>query len=128
MRRAFVIVLLLIPACGGGDGGGASVTMAAGQQFEPASLTVKPGAIVTFSSESPESHTVTAYDGSFPDGGDYFSSGGAPSEAEARANVADALLNEGDSYEVTLTRPGTYRYFCIPHESQGMKGTITVTE
>ncbi|QBQ54317.1 plastocyanin/azurin family copper-binding protein [Nitrosococcus wardiae] len=28
----------------------------------------------------------------------------------------------GGTYRHTFTVPGTYRYFCIPHEAQGMMG------
>jgi plastocyanin len=31
---------------------------------------------------------------------------------------------DGDTFEFTFTKPGTYQYFCRPHQS--MFGTITV--
>jgi plastocyanin len=34
-------------------------------------------------------------------------------------------LSHGQSYSVTLTKPGTYQYICTIHPN--MKGTITVT-
>lgn len=102
--------------------------MVDGQRFEPASLSVQMGTTVRWVSEAEDPHTVTAYADSLPEDAEYFSSGGAPGEEEARADVAEGLIREGDTYEVTLNAPGTYRYFCIPHEAQGMTGTITVTE
>lgn len=133
MRRTHVaaLPLLVLAACGGSGGGGGGsgdVTMVQGQQFEPAAITVSAGETITFVSDSPEPHTVTAYEESLPEGAGFFSSGGAPSEEEARSELGEALIKDGGTFEITLETPGTYRYFCIPHESQGMKGTITVTE
>ena len=48
------------------------------------------------------------------------------SEEEARDNLADALVGQEGTYEVTFDEPGTYEYFCIPHEQQGMRGTVEV--
>ena len=36
-------------------------------------------------------------------------------------------LAPGATYRHTFSVPGTYRYFCIPHEAAGMLGTIVVT-
>ncbi len=32
----------------------------------------------------------------------------------------------GRSFSRRFTEPGTYRYFCIPHEGAGMLGTVIV--
>ncbi|CAN5627432.1 hypothetical protein BH24ACT26_BH24ACT26_03110 [soil metagenome] len=95
-------------------------------RFIPEAITVKVREPVTFTNEGGEAHTVTAYEDRIPQGAEYFSSGGLASESEARENTAESLITEGDSFEVTLETPGTYEYFCIPHEQQGMKGTIVV--
>jgi plastocyanin len=34
------------------------------------------------------------------------------------------LIEPGDQFEVTLTVPGVYDYFCAPHEVAGMVGRI----
>ena len=36
------------------------------------------------------------------------------------------LVNPGSHFEVTLTIPGVYDYFCMPHEVAGMVGRIVV--
>jgi plastocyanin len=36
------------------------------------------------------------------------------------------LVGPGDRFEVTLTVPGVYDYFCVPHEIAGMVGRIIV--
>jgi hypothetical protein len=37
-------------------------------------------------------------------------------------------VNPGDHFEVTLTVPGVYDFFCLPHEAAGMVGRIIVGE
>ena len=127
------LVLLVVPlaafgACGGGGGGepGANeVLMVNGQRFDPESLTVSVGDTVTFTNSSSETHTVTAYEDEVPEGG-YFASGGFASEEEAKADLSGGLVDPEETYEVTFDEPGTYGYFCIPHEGTGMTGEITV--
>lgn len=125
MRKiGLLLVALAVSACSSGGGGGDAVSMAEGQRFEPQSLTVAPGTTVTFTNDSAEAHTVTAYEGA----PEYFSSGGFGTEEQARDNLADAMIGQDGTYEFTFDEPGTYEYFCIPHEQQGMKGTIVVEE
>ncbi len=100
--------------------------MVEGHRFEPGSLNVSVGATVTFTNDTDESHTVTAREGSLPDGADFFDSGGAPDERAAHRVLAEGLVGPGESYEVTFEVPGNYRYFCIPHESDGMDGVVVV--
>ena len=119
------LLVALVGACAGTNDG-ATVDMAAGQSFEPKRVTVDAGQTVVFSNTSDESHTVTAYGDDLPDGADYFASGDFSDEEAARGSVSEGLLEAGDEFEVTLTEPGTYTYFCIPHESSGMQGTIVV--
>ena len=98
------------------------------QRFEPAQITIPAGDTLVFRNESGEAHTVTAYGDELPEGAEYFASGGFSSESAARDNVGDGLLTEGQTFRLTLDTPGTYRYFCIPHEQQGMRGTIVVEQ
>ena len=100
--------------------------MVDGQRFEPETVTIKAGDTLEWTNESSESHTVTAYDDGVPSDGDYFASGGFDDESAARDDLAGGLMTQGDTFEVTFADPGTYEYFCIPHESSGMKGTIVV--
>ena len=100
--------------------------MGGGQRFEPQELEVSAGAEIVFTNTSGEAHSVTAYSDGLPDAADYFSSGGFESEASARADLAGTLIREGETFSVSLTEPGTYRYFCVPHEDAGMIGRIVV--
>jgi plastocyanin len=126
MRRALVLALAgasyLVAGCASDD---SSVSME-GHSFEPASLTVQSGDPVEFTNDASEAHSVTAYDDGLPRRADYFATGGAQSEEEARSDIAAGLLQQGDKFELTLEVPGEYRYFCIPHEDDGMIGTIMV--
>ncbi|MGH2702902.1 MAG: cupredoxin domain-containing protein [Actinomycetota bacterium] len=124
-----LVIGLALGACAGGDGGdGNTVAMQSGQSFDPGTLTVSSGATVTFVNDSDEGHTVTAYEEELPEGAPYFSSGDFESEDEARDDVAGGLLSAGQEFEVTFDQPGTYGYFCIPHESSNMSGRIVVEE
>ncbi|HIH93723.1 TPA: cupredoxin family copper-binding protein [Methanosarcina acetivorans] len=68
--------------------------------FNPDSVTISPGDTVRWTNLDLFTHTVTGPD---------FSSG---------------TLRDGDSYEFTFTREGTYRYYCSIHAS--MEGVVTV--
>ena len=97
----------------------ATVTMGNQLTFDPASITIKAGETVEFVNDSPLVHTVTADPAkarntdnvSLPEGAETFDSGN---------------LASGESFSHTFAEPGTYKYFCIPHEAVGMTGTIIV--
>lgn len=102
--------------------------MTAEQRFEPATIVVSVGEPVVFVNDSDEAHTVTADEEALPEGSSYFASGGFEDEAVARTSSSDGFILAGQTYSVDFNRPGTYEYFCIPHESSGMRGSIVVEE
>jgi plastocyanin len=72
--------------------------------------------------------SVTAYEGQLPAGADYWASGGFDSASAARAGwPQDRDIAEGETYEHTFETRGEDGYFCIPHESSDLVGTLTVT-
>jgi plastocyanin len=75
--------------------------------FEPANITVEPGTTVTWVQSGNNPHTTTSYDGLWDSG---MIEGGS-----------------GGTFSFTFEEPGTFDYFCIPHESLGMIGSVTVT-
>ena len=87
--------------------------------FDPFGIAVKPGATVKFvNRDKGNSHTVTAYHPTLfervrriPKNAEPFNSG---------------YLLPGDSFDLTLTVPGVYDFYCIPHERAGMVGRIVV--
>jgi plastocyanin len=100
--------------------------------FRPEELTVEAGTAVEFLNTSDHSHTVTAYQGLYPDGAEYWASGGFDSQDAAIDNWQSTeqrgKLEPGESYEHTFELPGTYEYYCIPHERSNMVGTIVAEE
>ena len=106
--------------------GARTVEMTTGFAFDPETVTVEVGGTVKWTNESDVGHTVTAYEDRLPDGGAFFASGGFESESAARTHVSDGLVGSDSEYEHTFDEPGTYDYYCIPHESSGMVGTVRV--
>ena len=104
-----------------------TVSMTGERAFEPESISVSVGETVTWANDSADAHTVTAEEQSLPDGAEYFASGGAASEDAAADDIAAGLMTEGEAFSVTFEEPGTYRYYCIPHRSEGMTGTVIVS-
>ena len=73
--------------------------------FSPRSVTIAAGGTVTWTwDDSADSllHNVT---------GDGFTSGDPTPKGR---------------YSFTFATPGTYTYFCVVHQSSGMRGTVTV--
>ena len=94
--------------------------------FEP-----RVGEPVVWRNTGARTHTVTAYESQIPDEAPFFASGGFEGTEAAR----DAWLQgggggiaSGETFEVTFDVPGTYDYFCIPHERAGMQNEFTVVE
>ena len=73
--------------------------------FDPSTLTVKAGMVVTWVNQDGAPHTIVSDTGS-------------------PAAFSSDSLSTGTSYTFTFTRPGTYTYHCSIHPS--MKGTIMV--
>ena len=71
--------------------------------FAPTTLAVPVGATVRWNNRDGEPHTIVSLDGLFRSG----------------------ALDEGDSFEYTFSKPGSYRYVCSIHPQ--MVGTIVVT-
>jgi plastocyanin len=72
--------------------------------FEPSTLTVSAGAVVTWRNQDDAPHTVIGTDSGSP--------------------IKSPPLDSGDGYSLTLTKPGTYHYFCSLHPH--MTGTVVV--
>lgn len=89
--------------------------------FAPLGLVVAPGTVLRFvNRDRGNSHTATSY---HPD---LF--GRARRIPAAAAPWDSGFLLPEESFEVRLTVPGVYDYYCIPHEMAGMAGRIIVGE
>ena len=104
----------------------ATVAMTNSNRFEPADIQISAGEQIVFLNSADGAHSVTAYEDLVPRDGEYFASGAFDGEREARDHIGEALIAPNEEFTITLEVPGTYRYFCIPHESQGMTGRIVV--
>lgn len=94
--------------------------------FEP-----RVGDRVVWYNTGMRTHTVTAYENLIPETATYFASGGFESETAAREAWLErggGGIESGQTFEYTFEVPGTYNYFCIPHEPAGMVGQFTVVE
>ena len=86
--------------------------------FDPIGLYVEPGTTVRWIVRA-NVHTTTAYH---------------PRNDHHSLRIPEAaapwdsgfLVNPGDHFDVTLTEPGVYDYYCTPHEAVGMVGRIIV--
>lgn len=87
--------------------------------YEPEKVTIEAGQTVRWDCDSTYLHTVTADPDKakdpkhvkLPEGADTFDSG---------------EIDPGESFSYTFNVPGSYRYFCIPHELAGMVGEVEV--
>ncbi|WP_276300786.1 plastocyanin/azurin family copper-binding protein [Halorussus lipolyticus] len=100
----------------GGGGGAKEVIVGPGGSlvFEPADLEITPGTTVNFVWES-DNHNIVP-DGQ-PDGADWQGTEGGASKT----------YDTGHEYSYTFETEGTFEYFCQPHKTAGMVGSITVT-
>jgi len=99
----------------------AVVTMTNDLRFVPDTVRVKEGQAVLWKNSSMIVHSVTGDPGMatlkgsarLPQGAKPFNSG---------------LLDPGGEFRHTFSVPGTYQYFCIPHEGVKMYGWVIVEE
>lgn len=102
--------------------------------FIPEEYTISVGDTVVWKNTSSRAHSVTAYENTIPADATYFASGGFDSEQAARKSWLrqkgrnGGKILGGKTYKHTFEVPGTYSYFCIPHEVVGMIGKIIVKE
>ncbi len=102
---SFVALLVFAPAAWAQ---GHEVTVRMGDNFfSPANVTVEPGTTVTWVNSGNNPHSTTSYDGLWDSG---LIEGGS-----------------GGTFSFTFEEPGTYDYFCIPHEDMDMVGSVTVS-
>jgi plastocyanin len=97
------------------------VRMTGDKSFEPKTITVKPGDTVVWKNVSDMVHTVT----------DIPAQAITKDDAALPANAKEfdsGLIQPGKDYSHTFTVPGTYKYFCVPHETVGMVGTVVVAK
>lgn len=88
--------------------------------FAPDSVQISVGETVRWDNTSLIAHTVTAD----PDEATLDESVHLPEGAEP---FDSGVLDAEERFSHTFTTPGTYKYFCIPHEGAKMDGIVVVT-
>ncbi|WVZ91250.1 hypothetical protein U9M48_037446 [Paspalum notatum var. saurae] len=83
--------------------------------FEPSEFAVKSGETITFKNNAGFPHNVVFDEDEVPSGVD-----------AAKISQEEYLNAPGETYSVTLTVPGTYSFYCEPHQAAGMVGKVTV--
>lgn len=99
----------------GGTTGGAQVW------FDPKGLLIQPGQTLRWTNrDAGNSHTATSYHPKLYGKSQRIPKGAQPWDS--------GFLLPGESFSVTLTMPGVYDYYCLPHELAGMVGRIIVAK
>jgi len=107
------------PAHGPASSNAAAVIDMGFESYSPATVTIRSGGTVEWRNTSLITHTVTddperaktQGDAGLPPGAPPFDSGD---------------IAAGQVYLRAFTMPGTYRYFCMHHETDGMVATVVV--
>jgi plastocyanin len=97
-----------------------------GYSFKPAMVRIKAGQAVKFVTVSGGPHNVTFDPQDIPAGAAATLDKNMPAQ---QAKLTGPLVtNPNDSYVVSFkdAKPGAYKYYCLPHQSLGMQGTIIV--
>jgi len=83
--------------------------------FVPDTVTVKQGEAVEFKNNVGFPHNIVFDEDDAPEGVDV-----------SKLSREDYLNAAGETYSVKFDKPGTYGYYCEPHQGAGMKGKIVV--
>ena len=97
-----------------------------GYRYDPATLTIKVGDTVRWTTVSGPPHNVSFWADSIPGGA------AAPLQADMPNTTSElvgpVLPGIGEAYSITFTGvpAGTYRYYCTPHLALGMTAVLTI--
>ena len=75
--------------------------------FQPADVTINAGETVHFINNSLPPHNIIV-------------------EAHPELSRESLMFNPGESQDVIFAEVGDYEFFCAPHRSAGMTGTVHV--
>lgn len=103
----FVGAVMVVGGCGDDKSNGSNED----PRFDPATITIVVGDTIRFVAVSGD-HTVTS---------------GTGSADPASGQLFDEELDEDDEYRRVFSNAGSFDYYCIPHEDDGMTGRVTVS-
>lgn len=89
--------------------------------YQPLKLSIKVGQTVEWVNNAETLHSVTADPDSAQKPGDVSLPRGAKP-------FDSGFMKPGATFDYTFTVPGTYKYLCLPHEKDGMIGTVVVSK
>lgn len=87
--------------------------------FSPNPAQIKAGQAIKWTNDGDTVHTVTTDASQAPDPNWVSVPSGASS-------FDSGYLKSGESFVFTFTVPGVYKYFCLTHEEEGMRGEVHV--
>ncbi|MBV8140325.1 MAG: hypothetical protein JO121_32500 [Deltaproteobacteria bacterium] len=87
--------------------------------YEPAKVTVKVGQGVEWVNTGKNVHSVTLVPDDAQNPRD-------AAEPKGAATFDSGFMAPGSKFSYTFSVPGTYHYFCVPHEKAGMVGVVVV--
>jgi len=87
--------------------------------YEPAKVTVKVGQPVEWINTGKDVHSVTLVPDDAQNPKDV-------AELKGAATFDSGFMAPGSKFTYAFTVPGTYHYFCVPHEKAGMVGVVVV--
>ena len=90
-------------------------------KFLPEKVTIKAGQTVEWINTAQTLHSVDADPTMVQDAKDVVLPMGAKP-------FDSGFMGPGAKFDYTFTTPGVYKYTCVPHEKDGMMGTIEVTK
>jgi plastocyanin len=119
---AVVIAMLSVGAAGNARAAAVTVKMSdTPSKFLPEKVTIKAGQSIEWINNAQTLHSVDADPSMVQDPKDVVLPAGAKP-------FDSGFMPPGAKYDYTFTTPGTYKYTCVPHEKDGMKGEIDVSK
>ena len=119
------------PTARSGNAAGDTVTVqmigsSSGYSYNPSEIRIKVGQSIKFVTVSGGPHDVAFDEQDIPAGAAAALDQDMPRQ---QGKLTGPLVtNPDDSYIITFknAKPGTYQFYCLPHQSFGMQGTIIV--
>lgn len=99
---------------------------AKGYRFEPATINAKAGDEITFTNIGGGPHNVTFWADSIPAGTATALQADMPKPAGPL--TSPLFETDGESWTMTTAglKPGTYKFYCMPHAPLGMRGQLVI--
>ena len=94
--------------------------------FEPNNITIAPGTTVRFINVSGGPHNIAFWADSIPAGGAAALNAGMKNTIDNLSGAFATQPNEADDVSFANAPTGTYKGYCVPHLTMGMKMAIKV--